>query len=60
MELDESVDKTVRAMNWRPAERNGKSLPMRFLVRYNFKKIDKESIEGVTCKPFAAADRVSK
>jgi hypothetical protein len=40
--LDESVDKTVRAMNWRPAERNGKSLPMRFLVRYNFKKIDKE------------------
>jgi len=36
--LDESVDKTVRAMNWRPAERNGKSLPMRFLLRYNFKK----------------------
>ena len=40
--LDESVEKTVRAMNWRPAERNGKSLAMRFLVRYNFKKIDKE------------------
>ena len=40
--LDESVEKTVRGMNWRPAERNGKSLPMRFLVRYNFKKIDKE------------------
>lgn len=38
--LDESVDKTVRAMNWRPAERNGRTLPMRFLVRYNFKKID--------------------
>lgn len=31
--LDESVEKTVRGMNWRPAERNGKSLPMRFLVR---------------------------
>ena len=28
--LDESVEKTVRAMNWRPAERHGKSLPMRF------------------------------
>jgi len=40
--LDESVDKTVRSMNWRPAERNGKSLPMRFLLRYNFKKIEKE------------------
>lgn len=40
--LDESVEKTVRDMNWRPAERNGKSLPMRFLVRYNFKKVEKE------------------
>jgi hypothetical protein len=40
--LDESVEKAVRAMNWRPAERNGKPLPMRFLVRYNFKKLDKE------------------
>ena len=37
--LDESVEKTVRAMNWRPAERNNKPLPMRFLVRYNFKKM---------------------
>ncbi len=36
--LDESVEKTVRQMNWRPAERNGKTLPMRFLLRYNFKK----------------------
>jgi hypothetical protein len=40
-DLDESVDKAVRSMNWRPAERDGKFLPMRFLVRYNFKKIDK-------------------
>lgn len=40
--LDESVEKTVRAMNWRPAERNGKHLAMRFLLRYNFKKMDKE------------------
>ena len=40
--LDESVEKAVRSMNWRPAERNGKSLPMRFLLRYNFKKTDKE------------------
>ncbi len=38
--LDESVEKNIRSMNWRPAERNGKPLPMRFLVRYNFKKID--------------------
>ncbi len=37
--LDESVERAVRQMNWRPAERNGKTLPMRFLVRYNFKKM---------------------
>ncbi len=40
--LDESVDKTVREMNWLPAERDHKNLPMRFLLRYNFKKIEKE------------------
>lgn len=40
-DLDESVDKAVRSMNWRPAQRDGKFLPMRFLVRYNFKKVDK-------------------
>jgi len=40
--LDESVEKTVRSMNWRPAERNGKPLPMRFLLRYNFKKLEKD------------------
>ena len=40
--LDESVEKTVRAMNWLPAARNGKPLPVRFLLRYNFKKIEKE------------------
>lgn len=40
--LDESVERAVRSMNWRPAERNGKRLPMRFLLRYNFKKPDKD------------------
>lgn len=40
--LDESVIETVRKMNWRPAMRNGKALPMRVLLRYNFKKIEKE------------------
>jgi TonB family protein len=38
--LDESVERAVRKMNWRPAERNGRTLPMRFLLRYNFKKAD--------------------
>ncbi|MBP7416606.1 MAG: energy transducer TonB [Pyrinomonadaceae bacterium] len=42
--LDESVERAVRQMNWRPAERNGKTLPMRFLLRYNFKKVDKEPL----------------
>lgn len=40
--LDESVDAAVRKMNWRPAERNGKTLPIRFLLRYNFKKVEKD------------------
>lgn len=35
--LDESVERAVRSMNWRPAERKGRPLPMRFLLRYNFK-----------------------
>ena len=40
--LEESVEKAVRTMNWRPAERNGKPLPMRVLLRYNFTKIEKD------------------
>jgi TonB family protein len=40
--LDESVIETIRKMNWRPATRNGKTLPMRVLLRYNFTKIEKE------------------
>jgi TonB family protein len=40
--LDESVDKAVRSMNWRPAMRDGKPLPMRVLLRYNFTKIEKD------------------
>jgi hypothetical protein len=43
--LDESVEAVIRSMNWRPAERNGKPLPVRFLVRYNFKKIEKDDNE---------------
>jgi TonB family protein len=38
--LERSVEQAVRSMNWRPAERNGKPLAMRFLVRYNFKKTE--------------------
>lgn len=37
--LDESVIESVRKMNWRPAERNGKTLPLRILLRYNFRKV---------------------
>jgi hypothetical protein len=38
--LDESVDAAVRAMNWRPAHRDGKPLAIRALLRYNFKRLD--------------------
>ena len=37
--LDESVTDAIRKMQWRPASRNGKFLPMRVLLRYNFKKL---------------------
>ena len=40
--LDESVAETVRKMQWRAAERGGKFMPMRVLLRYNFKKIEKD------------------
>lgn len=40
--LDESVEEAVRKMNWRPAERNGKRLPARILLRYNFRDIEDE------------------
>lgn len=40
--LDESVISAIRSMNWRPGERDGKPLAVRFLVRYNFKKLEKE------------------
>jgi TonB family protein len=39
--LDESVSETVRKMQWRAASRDGKTLPFRVLLRYNFKKIDR-------------------
>ena len=45
-DLDESVVKAIRSMNWRPAERNGRPLPIRFLLRYNFKKIEKDDIDN--------------
>jgi TonB family protein len=38
--LDESVTQTVRNMDWRPALKNGKPLPIRILLRYNFKKLE--------------------
>lgn len=38
--LDESVESNIRSMNWRPATRGSKTSAMKFLVRYNFKKID--------------------
>ena len=40
--LEDSVDAAVRAMNWRPAMRNGRVLPMRVLLRYNFTKVNKD------------------
>lgn len=35
--LDETVTETVRKMNFRPAILEGKAIPARFLLRYNFR-----------------------
>jgi hypothetical protein len=43
--LDESVAETIKRMQWRPAERDGKTLPIRILLRYNFKKLKTENDE---------------
>lgn len=40
--LDESVIKTLHKMNWRAATIGAKTLPMRVLLRYNFKKREKD------------------
>jgi hypothetical protein len=40
--LDASVIAAINKMNWRPGERNGKPLPMRVLLRYNFTKVEKQ------------------
>ena len=40
--LDESVLETVKEMQWRPGERNGKAFPMKILLRYNFRNIETE------------------
>ena len=40
--LDGSVESAIRSMNWRPAMRAGKALPMRVLLRYNFRKIEQD------------------
>ena len=40
--LEESVAETIRKMNWRPAMRGGKPLATSVLLRYNFKKVEKE------------------
>ena len=45
--LDESVVEAVRKMNWRPAYHNGRPLPMRVLLRYNFTKIEKDQNMGL-------------
>ena len=38
--LDESVERNIRSMSWRSATRGSKTMAMKFLVRYNFRKIE--------------------
>lgn len=40
--LDESVAEIIKKMQRRPALREGKPLPIRVLLRYNFKKPESE------------------
>ena len=36
--LDEEVAATIRRMNFHPAERDGERVPVRVLLRYNFRR----------------------
>ena len=38
--LDESVERTVRRMNWRPADTRSGTFTMRVMLRYNFRDIE--------------------
>ena len=40
--LDDAVEAAIRKMDWMPGSRRGKPLAVRVLLRYNFKKIEKE------------------
>lgn len=40
--LEESVINAIKSTNWRPAEKQGKPIAVRVLLRYNFKKTRKE------------------
>lgn len=40
--LEESVKEAIRTMRWRPAERDGEFLPMRVLLRYNFRDLEED------------------
>lgn len=40
--LDESVSRTIREMQWRAGSYRDKTLPIRVLLRYNFKKVEKD------------------
>lgn len=44
--LDESVAETVRAMNFRPATRDGEPVASRVLLRYNFRRPSPEKKDG--------------
>jgi len=41
-ELDQSVVETVRQLHFRPATRAGRNMPVRVLLRYNFRRPPKE------------------
>lgn len=47
-ELEEAVIKAIRQMNWRPAEKNGKFLASRVLLRYNFRDIREEKQDVIS------------
>jgi TonB family protein len=41
--LDEAALETVRSLHFRPAMRNSKPIPIRVMLRYNFKRPEKSA-----------------
>jgi len=44
--LDESAERAIRSLKFKPATRDGQPISVRAMVRYNFRRVERNSITG--------------